>query len=109
MGPYRQILYYPSSPVQLACARLNKSGKRNTPHCSAAPNRPLENKHSLETDIDVDEFAHLALVDANNLALLRHLHPHAWDIVHDLEYGGLNRVRIAPKSDKGKLTVTTNE
>ena len=85
--------------------------KRQTQHAALqrGAKETARNKHSLETDIDVDEFAHLALVDANNLALLRHLHPHAWDIVHDLEYGGLNRVRIAPKSDKGKLTVTTNE
>jgi hypothetical protein len=29
--------------------------------------------------------------------------------VHDPEYDGLNHVRIAPKFDKEKLTVTTNE
>jgi hypothetical protein len=63
----------------------------------------------LEADIVVGEFAHLALVDANNLGLLRHPHPQAWDIVHDPEYDGLNHVRIAPNFDKGKLTVTTNE
>ena len=62
-----------------------------------------------ETDVVVGEFAHLALVDANNLGLLRNPQPQTWDIVHDPEYDGLNHVRIAPKLDKGKLTVTTNE